>query len=97
MEDCQLVDLEFKGEAYTWHNKQLGKDNIQARLDKALANGEWRLEFEFAQALHEPFIGSNHRPIVVLIKPQLKKRKGWFKYEAKWEKERDWKETIERT
>ncbi|KAG5539097.1 hypothetical protein RHGRI_019600 [Rhododendron griersonianum] len=40
LSECALMDLEFKGPAYTWSNNQGVGFNIRERLDKALATVE---------------------------------------------------------
>ncbi|KAH7858745.1 hypothetical protein Vadar_027524 [Vaccinium darrowii] len=47
--DSGLTNLEFKGIHYTWSNKREGDDNVRERIDKALANTDWRLKFLYAQ------------------------------------------------
>lgn len=43
-----LIDLGFVDHQYTWSNKRVEAANIQERLDRGLANGEWKLLFPFA-------------------------------------------------
>jgi hypothetical protein len=38
---CNLQDLGFKGEIFTWTNRQEDHSHIKARLDRFLANEEW--------------------------------------------------------
>lgn len=40
-----LIDLGFMGNKYTWCNGRHGQGFIQERLDRGLANGEWRCLF----------------------------------------------------
>lgn len=40
-----LEELGFKGNIFTWSNKREGSANIKQRLDRALANAQWNLEF----------------------------------------------------
>ncbi|KAG5523350.1 hypothetical protein RHGRI_035240 [Rhododendron griersonianum] len=53
LSDCEFMDLEFKGSAYTWTNNQGGTGNIRERLDRAVATVEWRDLFPYAQVFHE--------------------------------------------
>lgn len=46
--ECTLMDLKFKGNAFTWTNNQVGDACIRERIDKAMANLEWRHKFPFA-------------------------------------------------
>jgi hypothetical protein len=46
LEDCELHDLGFVGDVFTWRNKQFREeDYIRERLDRAVANDEWRCRF----------------------------------------------------
>jgi hypothetical protein len=42
LEDCQLCDLGYKGVKYTWNNGQSGGQFTKERLDRVVANMEWR-------------------------------------------------------
>lgn len=46
LEFCELEDLGSTGDIFTWRNKQTkGSTHIQKRLDRAVANGGWRMAF----------------------------------------------------
>jgi hypothetical protein len=43
LEVCELHDLRFTGDVFTWRNKQMkGDTHVRERLDRAVANAEWR-------------------------------------------------------
>ncbi|KAF7115523.1 hypothetical protein RHSIM_RhsimUnG0053200 [Rhododendron simsii] len=84
LSDCALMDLEFKGPAYTWTNNQGEGFNIRERLDKALATVEWREIFPYAQVFHELMIGSDHSPIIVHCCIPPKRVPYVFKFESMW-------------
>ncbi|KAF7826983.1 uncharacterized protein G2W53_018147 [Senna tora] len=44
-----LIDLGFLGPEFTWH-----RGGVAARLDRALANSEWRVKFPEASVTHLP-------------------------------------------
>ena len=41
LDSCNLADLGFIGDKYTWNNKRSGAANTRQRLDRAVANAEW--------------------------------------------------------
>nr|DAD30362.1 TPA_asm: hypothetical protein HUJ06_009213 [Nelumbo nucifera] len=49
IDNCSLIDMGFSGNRYTWTNKRVGLANVRERLDRMLANGEWRMMFPRAQ------------------------------------------------
>ncbi|OMO73216.1 reverse transcriptase [Corchorus capsularis] len=55
--DCELMDMGFKGQRFTWENRQ--EANIKERLDKCLINVRWRTLFVNAQCFNLPAIGED--------------------------------------
>ncbi|KAJ4847785.1 hypothetical protein Tsubulata_003331 [Turnera subulata] len=49
IEQCHLLDLGYTGTPFTW-----ARGRVRKRLDRALANAEWRTAFEEAAILHLP-------------------------------------------
>ncbi|KAF7127011.1 hypothetical protein RHSIM_Rhsim11G0149500 [Rhododendron simsii] len=84
MSDCELTDLEFKGQGYTWTNNQRGENNIRERLDRAMANVDWRVLFPYAQVFHDLILGSDHAPLIVYACVPPKKVPYRFKFESMW-------------
>ena len=39
--DMEVTELQWKGNYYTWNNKQCGEDRIESRIDTAFGNDEW--------------------------------------------------------
>ncbi|KAL8491099.1 hypothetical protein ACS0TY_022939 [Phlomoides rotata] len=60
-----LQDLGFSGYNFTWSNGRVGDANIQVRLDRALANSDWRSLFLGARVIHLPRFNSDHSHIIV--------------------------------
>lgn len=52
LSDCGLLDLNFNGAQYTWHNGRVGDAHIKERLDRAVANVEFREVFQNPLVLH---------------------------------------------
>ncbi|KAL5737160.1 hypothetical protein ACOSQ2_031948 [Xanthoceras sorbifolium] len=45
VDDCNLMDMGFKGDRFTWNNRQFNGGLIQERLDRIFCNLEWRALF----------------------------------------------------
>lgn len=58
--DCQLVDMGYEGDIYTW---QRGK--IRERLDRGVVNNQWSNMFPHARLVNCEVLGLDHRPIMV--------------------------------
>ncbi|KAF7140294.1 hypothetical protein RHSIM_Rhsim06G0103400 [Rhododendron simsii] len=82
--DCSLLDLEFKGLSYTWSNNRSGLDNIRERIDRALANAEWRVMFPYAQVFQDAIIGSDHSPLLLDFYVSPTSVRKAFKFESLW-------------
>ncbi|KAK3221474.1 hypothetical protein Dsin_008499, partial [Dipteronia sinensis] len=104
VEDCDLVDLGFSGPSLTWNNKRDGRMNIQERLDRFLADNQWRDRFLDIRVDHLGFNVSDHRMILLVCSTVPQVHQGLsraFRFEPFWLKDADfgrvidavWKET----
>uniref|UniRef100_J3M5K5 Endonuclease/exonuclease/phosphatase domain-containing protein n=1 Tax=Oryza brachyantha TaxID=4533 RepID=J3M5K5_ORYBR len=84
-----LLDLAYRGPAYTWTNRRKGKDFVMQRLDRCLANIEWRNHFPNTAVYHLPLIYSDHAPILALLSPSTNRSRYYFKFEKWWLNESD--------
>jgi exonuclease III len=60
---CNLEDLGYQGQNFTWHNRQQDNQYIQARLDRFCASQEWSQTFPYSQNLHLLRYESDHCPL----------------------------------
>ena len=98
LETCELDDLGFSGDVFTWRNKHnKGSTYIRERLDRAVANVSWRMKFPLVNVKNGDTYHSDHRPVVVDTEMIHKCRGGGggFKFEASWVKEAGCREVIE--
>lgn len=81
-----LLDLGFQGQPYTWSNRREGEELVSERLDRVLCNPEWRILFEEATLYHLETQGSDHCPILLMIKPQddAARKPKPFRFENMW-------------
>jgi len=53
LEDCRLQDLGFVGDLFTWRNHlHCAKSYIKERLDRDVANMEWRSLFALVRVVN---------------------------------------------
>ncbi|GLU11862.1 hypothetical protein SLE2022_285820 [Rubroshorea leprosula] len=69
MNNCNMIDLGFVGNRFTWVNMRFSHQLIRERLDRAWANPEWKLLFPKATLFHLPRTSSDHCPILLDLKP----------------------------
>jgi endonuclease/exonuclease/phosphatase family metal-dependent hydrolase len=67
VEDCQLSDLGFIGHKYTWSNGRKGNALTKERLDRALANVEWRSLYPAVDVTVLAKRSSYHHPVLVAL------------------------------
>lgn len=84
VDDNGMIDLRFQGNPFTWTNKCNGRANIQERLDRALANAQWKLLFPNATVLHLPASQSDHCPLFLNTVQGTPQPLRPFKFETMW-------------
>jgi hypothetical protein len=90
--DCELEDLGFSGEAFTWK-----RGRLRERLDRSVAFGPWINMYPGAKLQHLGFVRSYHRLIlldtdyqeILNTGPRLKR------FEAKWLRESQFRKVVQ--
>ncbi|KAL8459116.1 hypothetical protein ACS0TY_036548 [Phlomoides rotata] len=89
--DLNIQDLGSTGNDFTWTNGRSGQNNIQVRLDRALATSSWSLWFPEARVTHLPRYKSDHSPILVECEGQKvqrgarkRKKQKLFRFKKMW-------------
>ena len=100
LEDCDLHDLGFVGDAFTWRNHHRNVASYtRERLDRAVANSAWRARFPLVWVINGDPRHSDHRPIIV--EPGAREKNHWRaplqvmkKFEARWLEEEECSERV---
>ncbi|GMJ05748.1 hypothetical protein HRI_004244000 [Hibiscus trionum] len=70
LEDCDLEDLGFSGNWYTWEKGRLSSNVIRERLDRGVVNPLWRDNFPDCSVEHLSHTISDHCPLLVSMNLQ---------------------------
>ncbi|KAL4620053.1 hypothetical protein ACB092_06G126100 [Castanea dentata] len=86
LNNCDLTSLGFVGQRYTWCNGHLGEQRTLIRLDRMVANEEWRGLFPEAKVYHVAMFASDHCLLVLCLQRKVFSRltKRRFLFEAMW-------------
>jgi endonuclease/exonuclease/phosphatase family metal-dependent hydrolase len=63
---CELKDIGFSVLPYTYENKRDGNHNVRVRLDRVVADDEWR-DIYSASSVHLVSPCSDHAPILLSL------------------------------
>lgn len=84
MNHCDLVDLPISGGKFTWHCKRQGQRYMAKKLDRAMANLEWRMAFPEATTEVLNRHHSDHNPLFMRCGPPQSRGTCPFRFEAAW-------------
>lgn len=93
LEVCELTDLGFTGDPFTSrNNSHTGEHYVRERLDRAVADGDWRARFPAFKVTNGDPRHSDHRPVIVDTEWGLEVRRSRhnppaFRFEAGWVQE----------
>lgn len=89
-----MLDLGFSGNPYTWSNGREGRGLIMERLDRGIANGEWRGLFPRATVQHIARVASDHALILLDTYGDQDRNPRPFHFEAFWATDVRCKEVV---
>ncbi|XP_019239474.1 PREDICTED: uncharacterized protein LOC109219468 [Nicotiana attenuata] len=79
-----LTEIPWRGEYFTWTNKQQGDDRVRSRLDRTLGNDCWMMQHDHLTVNYEdPFI-SDHAAMLIPITQSTINIKVPFKFFNVW-------------
>ncbi|XP_010229661.1 uncharacterized protein LOC104582064 [Brachypodium distachyon] len=93
---CGLMDLGYSGVSFTYDNRRSGSRNVRVRLDRAVADDEWRDLYGQAKIEHLVSPCLDHNPILVRLLEDnpTERRKINRQYELFWEKAAELPELV---
>ncbi|KAB1219839.1 hypothetical protein CJ030_MR3G009481 [Morella rubra] len=89
MDHMGLIDLGSLGLQYTWTNCRQGMANIREKLDRGIANADWRGLFPRASVTNLPITSSDHSPLIIDSDGGSRALATPFRFEEFWVKEAD--------
>lgn len=89
------VDLGCSGGHYTWQNKRDTSTLVKERLDKAVCDSQWCIEYPRSGLLNLPIIGSDHAPILLDTFLECEKLSFPFRFLTAWCRDDSCEEVIQ--
>ncbi|XP_004252684.1 uncharacterized protein [Solanum lycopersicum] len=93
--DMEVTELQWKGNYYTWNNKQCGEDRISRRIDRAFGNDEWmdkRVHVTIEYANPSIF---DHSPMMIVLQKTQQYGKVSFKFFNIWTEHESFMDKVE--
>ena len=85
MTTCNLLDLTTTGGRFTWHRNNNGIRTISKKLDRSIANVDWRMAFPEASVEVLCRLHSDHNPLLLRFGGlPLARGPRPFRFEAAW-------------
>ncbi|XP_019233099.1 PREDICTED: uncharacterized protein LOC109213721 [Nicotiana attenuata] len=86
MQGLMLNKLQWKGDYYTWTNKQLGTDRIYSRIDRTFGDHEWMMQWGNLLVEYDVPLISDLSPMVLALAHLKQNIKMPFRFFNVWAK-----------
>ncbi|XP_075100529.1 uncharacterized protein LOC142176504 [Nicotiana tabacum] len=90
-----LNELPWKGDYYTWSNKQQGSDRILSRIDRVFGNDMWMMNWGNVCTEYDTPLISDHSPMLLNIKIVRLNVKSPFRFFNVWVTHEDFETMVE--
>lgn len=97
MDDCDFMDLHTIGGLFTWRKNVQRGVHVRKKLDRCMADVDWRLSFPHAlvEVLHQH--NSDHNPLLLSCVKASSKKSKLFHFQAAWIKHPDYENVVATT
>ncbi|XP_015075531.1 uncharacterized protein LOC107019625 [Solanum pennellii] len=95
LRDMGVNELQWKGNYYTWTNKQCGRDRISSRIDRAFGNDEWMDKWGHVNVEYGNPSISDHSSMMILLQKTQQHGKFSFKFFNVWTEHEAFMEMVE--
>nr|XP_025616741.1 uncharacterized protein LOC112709055 [Arachis hypogaea] len=96
VDDNGLIDIDLKGNKYTWYSNPRNNFITRERLDRVLVNWNWLHIHQNVILKAAPAISSDHCALILETQPRIRIKKD-FRFEAFWTEHEECKEVIRRS
>ncbi|XP_074277754.1 uncharacterized protein LOC141601377 [Silene latifolia] len=87
VEACCISDIPAQGSFFTWNNKHEVGDLVFSRIDRAMVNDDWLINFPDTITMFHPEGLFDYCPCTLIMRPDCVRKKGSFKYFNMWGKD----------
>uniref|UniRef100_A0A803LM05 Reverse transcriptase domain-containing protein n=1 Tax=Chenopodium quinoa TaxID=63459 RepID=A0A803LM05_CHEQI len=94
VDDCNLYDMKYGGNHFTWNNKQEGAARVFSKIDRGMVNDKWTDMFKHAEMYYHNEGDFDHCPGVIYVFPDQREGKKPFRYFNLWSKKQDFKDNV---
>ncbi|XP_019237290.1 PREDICTED: uncharacterized protein LOC109217490 [Nicotiana attenuata] len=93
-QDIGITEIPWRGDYFTWTNKQEGDDRVWSRIDRLFGNDLWMMNYSHLSTEYgEPYI-SDHNPMIVNMRQPRKLYNSPFRFFNIWASHPDFDRII---
>ncbi|XP_019235765.1 PREDICTED: uncharacterized protein LOC109216089 [Nicotiana attenuata] len=97
IQQAGLSELPWKGDYYTWTNKQPGADRVCSRLDRVFGNYEWMMKWSHVETVYDQPQISDHNPMILTLAASSWKGKVPFRFFNAWTEHDEFQQIVAST
>lgn len=96
LKSINLIDIGCSRDIFTFSNRRLGRYETKVRLDKVVANHQWRTMFPKASVVHGFANTSDHKHILLFLSERAKfnTARKKFRFESMWLRDKSFNQVV---